>query len=1065
MKNDRTVSTYLQEEKWRVPQQNETESKSLKGLSIIPTSDGKLASVAGMTVYLPVTAAEALASEHASLLGGLGTALFLNTDLYHLLEGRRDVFDWVKRNLAGLWTPDAYCRDLVKGISASVTRLAVTDLVQATKLVRDLVFSIKQGNLRELCIGLPLRLQDGTVATIQRHNGKELVTPANLEPETGWQIVFPDAADRQEMCIVSDCYLERCNDFDERKRWVDFFAEIGVTSAPVAKRTWKFDDRSSPPNDMPEDLRTQVRHFVRTSTKGRDHRLIDIRVPGWLGGADLHDENSPVHRQQSRALIIWLQRVWHRVVRSSAQFEWFRNKNRTWNFDSHLPYALHTIPWFLSTQGFRRPGEVFLDRTETREIFGDTVPYATDSIEQELAEWLGVRTSATVEEVLKYLQALAERPAEEMKKSLAQRIYFFLMERWRDNEKQREDGKNIFATNALIRIESPTPRWIRIVDAIWTDRSNVFGKDFAYLEPEHPSRLREFFVEQLGINLDVEDKLYARSWFKHQEEEGTDPKRVEAALERIFPVLKRVAEADTDTQEEWWHKFLSGAKVWTQDDRFLPPSDVFVPDDGALKKVMDSADVPFAWRPSKDSFVDHQALYQVLGVRSLVESTQCELGVDIKTTDVPKGEERFLTDAAKRGVCFYLWHTAKDEYERLRANDTLAVLLAASEAKVDRLDLVYTLEKFRIVDDNAVAYFDRKVSKLYLSVITSYEEQAVETPALIARFMTRGWTNRSLEDFLRGILGQSDRYLDILSQKNDWRLPLEEREWVEQAIAGQLDWFASATDDEESEEDENQNADPQEDKNSSVVAEDGELQPFIPFEKSDDEAVASLTENDWVYESQTVQSHGDQTRGLSKDQSKIILGPATTQLKLQEQGTASTEIPNGPSRTLAVSSGELPAEPHSNGRPSVNPMPSSSNQNRDPAVEQAGIEAVVAYERMNGREPHILEHNHPGWDISSFEHMSPQDLDPDRYIEVKARRDVWDNWGVVLTRNEYENARRYGTAYYLYVVEYALDADKQQIYVFRDPAAKIGEYSFSNTWRSYADETAASPMSSHEIEA
>jgi hypothetical protein len=1035
--------TFLQQEKWRVPQSYGREAKTLVGLPIIPTSDGRLVTVGEGTVYLPEPDAEALAHEHSELLGGLGAAAFLDVDLYRLLEGKRELLDWVKRELVRTWTSDAYCRDLVKAIGESWSRLPVPNLVQATKLVRDLAASIAGANIRELCTGLPLRLQNGAVATIQRYSADELVTPANLELENGWQLAFPDMTDRQEMRIVSDCYLDECDDPGDRKLWADFFAAIGLTNVPVPRRSWTFDFCSSPPDDMPIELRKQVRSLSPYSR--HTYTVSDIRVPTWLERSDTTHEDPSILHQRSLALLDWLRRAWDRGVKAHARLEWFHRRRQSENLDSHLPFALRTASWLPTTQGVLRPMEAFLDRKETREIFGDTIPYAAEEIKPEIAEWIGLRISATAQDVLAFLTSLADHPAERVDRDLIERIYSFLMERWRNDREQRRSGSTAFAASPLIRVERPSPRWTHAKDVIWTDRSNVFGDDFAYLELNFPSRLREFFVEQLGVRADVDDKLYGQQWLKRQQEENPDPKRVEAALERIFPILKRVAEADK--QDIWWGDFLSHAQIWTQDDRFQRPAEVFVPDDGALKKLMDGVGVPFAWRPSNDSFADFQALYRAMGVRSLVANTVCRLGADVDPAGVPHGEERFLTDAAKRGICIYLWHTAKDEYERLRKDGVLQAFLVAGEATVDNLELRYTLEHFQIADNEAVAYFDRGAGKLYLSSVASPEEQDVEVPAILARALTQGRTNRSLEDFIRGILGKSTRHLDLLSQKNDWRLPLEEREWLEHAIAGQLDWLTTAEEDEGPGDEVFPTVAP-----SPVLH---QADTSLPVEKP--------SQVNPLQVERPGQSTGERPLGSpigGYHQPEETQSPSRSGGQMQPEPhrahpVESTETPSKDDRS------ESPTESQPRGRRPVYLMPAGQTEGgrggvdgeKIEAIERAGIDAVMMYERAHGRKPQELGHNHPGWDIDSFALSSLVDAIPDRRIEVKAKAGEWDDWGVALTPTEYESAFRHRETYYLYVVENALDGEKRRIYIYHNPAAKVDEFCFDGGWRAYADET------------
>ena len=56
-----------------------------------------------------------------------------------------------------------------------------------------------------------------------------------------------------------------------------------------------------------------------------------------------------------------------------------------------------------------------------------------------------------------------------------------------------------------------------------------------------------------------------------------------------------------------------------------------------------------------------------------------------------------------------------------------------------------------------------------------------------------------------------------------------------------------------------------------------------------------------------------------------------------------------------------------------------------------------------------------------------------------------------MTDNEFEEARRLGDRYWLYVVELALTTPR--LLVFQNPAARVSEFRFDDGWRQFADES------------
>ncbi len=106
---------------------------------------------------------------------------------------------------------------------------------------------------------------------------------------------------------------------------------------------------------------------------------------------------------------------------------------------------------------------------------------------------------------------------------------------------------------------------------------------------------------------------------------------------------------------------------------------------------------------------------------------------------------------------------------------------------------------------------------------------------------------------------------------------------------------------------------------------------------------------------------------------------------------------------------------------------SSPPMRRDPAVEQAAMEAVMAYETSQHRHPRDVHADH-SWDIESDDsHGVVQ-----RYIEVKGRGPEDAN-EVMLTNPEWEAARRLGDQHWLYIVRLA----DQMMWRIQNPYGKL----------------------------
>jgi hypothetical protein len=117
------------------------------------------------------------------------------------------------------------------------------------------------------------------------------------------------------------------------------------------------------------------------------------------------------------------------------------------------------------------------------------------------------------------------------------------------------------------------------------------------------------------------------------------------------------------------------------------------------------------------------------------------------------------------------------------------------------------------------------------------------------------------------------------------------------------------------------------------------------------------------------------------------------------------------------------------------------------AVDEAGIAAVVHFERECGRVPDVKDHNNKGFDVLS----EYPDGEIARYIEVKSSRGPWDELGVGLSDAQFLHAQRVEDQYWLYVVEFALSPEHRRIWPIPDPARQVTDFMFDDGWKGLAE--------------
>lgn len=116
----------------------------------------------------------------------------------------------------------------------------------------------------------------------------------------------------------------------------------------------------------------------------------------------------------------------------------------------------------------------------------------------------------------------------------------------------------------------------------------------------------------------------------------------------------------------------------------------------------------------------------------------------------------------------------------------------------------------------------------------------------------------------------------------------------------------------------------------------------------------------------------------------------------------------------------------------------------DEEVERAGVDAVLAYERMHGREPEEMPPLNPGFDVRSVDAEERA-----RYIEVKATAAAWGKRGVAMSSMQFDTALKRREEYWLYVVDRALT--DPHVHPVNDPASKVDQYFFDDGWQATVD--------------
>lgn len=910
--------------------------------------------------------------------------------------------------------------------------------------------------------------------------------PANLDPETGWQLVFADEEDRSHLFILSDRYLNDTaksnNREEEARKWTWFFKQLGVTDAPempfyevkdpnTSNRTNYFEKEI-----LLKNFRCEFdKKYPSSRTYPSSEVLQNYRPPKWLQELAEQEEKTiellgeKLIVKRAIALVNWLEKQPKPSLNSiptsfTAKYSGSYRGNYSDKTDSQFKHILLKTGWFPSTQGLKKPQDVFVDSPTFQSLLGDAVPYSIKKVTQypKAISWLQLNQDARPDNLVKYLRSLSKEIPDQSMLKQVEKIFRFL------SNTSDSSLYHYFFGEKIILVSNPTLKWVSLSDVIWPDLSGIFGDTYSYLEVDYKD-LRNFFVGKLNVKAEVDTQQYADA-LRKMWSTTTDAAKVEKVLERIYPRLKE--EARKVEKPTWWWELCRDIKVWTKSDKFVAPSQVYIQDDPELEKLFTKQGVDFVWRPEKSSLAEYKQLYTAFGIKSLVERVELEL-VDC-LLDNSFSENQYLTSYTKKMICYYLWNEHKEVYERLKNDpNLLPALLKTKEQEVENLRIAYKLAGKRVEIPESPVYWDLGQGLLYTNTSS---EPKVDIPIEIARKLIRANNlgdvkKDALEDFIGSKLSMSEQAFNRTLQKKGHDLPEEEKAWVE-SLLGAANNVVEQTEEAFTESNEDlltQDVTQKDDSFTLAVPENGGIvQPThktaFDISRPIQSSVGSSTNHSGTAghknSSDTASYHnsGKSTDSSSNTSTYISSSSTTkdvTEPKVNNNGEV-VKISNlaQPSNTLGkrpvLRSYVLPSNSSLEGTIDEENEISEEERNQ---IDRKGIEKVLEYERRNGRSPEELEHNHPGWDINSYEvNENGERGKYVRHIEVKSTKYNWDGYGVGISSTQFEKAWELGDDYYLYVVESVLDEQNFKLTVIQNPVKLIANYRFDGGWKVFVSE-------------
>lgn len=735
----------------------------LRTCPIVPIEGRKLSCDSKQPIYLSASREDRAFLQTVPVIIRTPIA-FLRSDFRSMLEMRPGLVEWLTDQLRVYPFSQAnHCVDIADRLNREYRDLEDLAIVAGTRFLAR--YCDGTVHIEDIPVILHDKRREKLSALLATSGVQHVVTPTALEPGIGWQHVFETDQDRAHLAVVSNRYAQDRTVPVDRDVLRHFFNRLGITDTPLPRQ------HSVPQWNAAAQSEYEKACFAATTERSRGTKMLRNSVsPGWLSQVR-HGQPVESVERKAKALAAWLRRQASssfatRQIWTEARVEYSYYGSHEKAFQSEFLRDLKSAAWLPTTVGHVVPKTAFIQDETISAVLGKAVPYIADDIPDWAVDLLEVRRTAAPKDLVGALEVQAE--AGVVNPALAVRVYNLLA--------HLNAGKSLrqeFTEKPLIHVPNHHRRWFRSGEVVWSDRSETFADAFGYLEPVYP-KLREFFVEDLGVKPDVDAESFANRWLALAMSAPSDATDVERPMTQIFqallPECRRIRSGSPPPS--WWAEFAKAVRFWCRDGGFKSPTESYVADDGEIRRLFAKSDAAFVWRPEKASYADIEDLYRALGAKFLSES----VGIVCLNTNAGRrvSKPTFLTAAAKAQVLAWAANTLdKEQYERLQEGRILSALAETREESVENLSILFTLDTFTVVGKR-LAYWDLRNRRLFVED-SGQDREAVrqEVAETIARGIMQNRPYRDVESLVFQMLCADATRARSLISKRDWALPSE----------------------------------------------------------------------------------------------------------------------------------------------------------------------------------------------------------------------------------------------------------------------------------------------------
>lgn len=944
-------------------------------------------------------------------------------------------------------------KTLVPALNQNIESLDIEDWKKAFDYFLNILEKEQGSQLDVVASQIPILLQPSVLVNPSSVKDTEIVTPRNWDKDRGWQNIFQTEEDTGHLSILDDYYTSL------RDKGVNkYFSTAVVTGIPDALEETISESESCvrfTPEYQAYIDSVFFKNYSQRSTRAK-------KLATWLVPENLFSQGA-LRGVKRESLITWLNAIsgFNENKLRHALGSYFYRTKRSKSYDSAFYSALVSEDWVKTTKGYHTPGQVFVKSKSLSIIFGEKLPYLEDELTDNVIDLLGINREATEETMYSYLKSYSENT--EVKKSSLVAIYKFLSDYGSESKEQ-------FSTNKFIYLPATESQWFTSQEVIWSDASDAVGDLFGWLSSFYPDSLREFFVNKLEVNEEIDNQSFADTWLRFQGGSNTDSESTEKMLTLALPKINRALSVG---DEPWIDSFTENAKVWTRNRSWQSNDYVFVPDDRRLRTLF-SEELYFPWLPDNMGHNRMEPIYRALNLRKL--SGIAEYSINAKVNDSALADNQYLTKHSFTLLCYAIDNLDRDdtgEFDIRLKNGVIESLLGTREVYLESVVVSVNVEGSVAKIDDLAAFFDFSGRKLYISEAADRDDILDDVANEVARYLW-GRHFKSHGDTVRKLLGVSkpERFKK-LRENESWHLSTEYRRALKELF-----------------EKVEQKSDPEiVDVDFTAVEEPMGESTNEPEERKVPTALTTEQGGSADGSKRQAQSRGgsgtNTTRyGIDRSEpTSSSPGTSAPPVETRARGNSNTRTESNIDVSVPpISAGGTGGGRAGNGRSNlVSGKPRSknvaSNVNRArrsrlrsyvvPELADSVSEENDATDTLNQEhlrelgekaELIVLEDlktkgyvaarmavNNPGYDIEASDPETGEVL----YIEVKGDSYGWSDKGVGISKMQYENACSKAGSYYIAIVDSLTSVPSRPLYI-QDPISYITEYRFDSGWRELA---------------